>query len=286
MGLYPQPKDWLCGPFSLKHALVTLGRLANEEEIARIAKSHWWSGTDEIRLARAARAYDADLAFHRTLDSEAARKSLTRQLRRRVPVILCVDEWEHWITAVRFESSRFVIIDSDLDPVLDALTWPQLERRWRYDDVDYDEEHPPRLYDCFAVEPRFRTPVKADFRLSRIRFLRRPENRKLALHWNEYLEDLLAICHPPSARIVEPLSMGEFLRRNQDLIISRVLFWHGDVERELVVRLLKNLRFVAETYGLVIPAASRRRAVADLAVLAAMVAVKVRGIGEIYGFGE
>ena len=33
MGLYEQPNDYTCGPFALKHALVTLGRLADEDSI-------------------------------------------------------------------------------------------------------------------------------------------------------------------------------------------------------------------------------------------------------------
>ena len=56
--------------------------------------------------------------------------------------------------------------------------------------------------------------MKADFSVERVKFLRRPENRRLARHWNEYLEDLLEICRPPTHRIAEPLSMGEFLRRH------------------------------------------------------------------------
>ena len=96
-----------------------------------------------------------------------------------------------------------------------------------------------------AVVPRFRSTVKADFSVERVKFLRRPENKHLALHWNEYLEDLLAICRPPSARVISPLSMGEFLRRHQELVVSRVVFWHGAVGREEVLRVLSYLRFVS-----------------------------------------
>jgi hypothetical protein len=283
VGLYPQPKDWMCGPFALKHALITLGRLVEEDNIARIARTHWWSGTDEIRLARAARAFDCDLAYERTRDPDRARSLLIHHLRRKVPVLLCVDDWGHWITAVRYESHQFVVIDSDEDPVLHASTWSKLKSRWRYLDWDYDEENPPELYDLFAVEPGFKVQVKADFSLARLRFLRRAENYRLSLHWDEYLEDLLEICRPPSVRLVEKLSMGEFLRRNQDLIIARVLFWHGEIERDVVVRLLRNFRFVAETYGLVIPAASTRRALADVAILITMCVISMHGIGELYG---
>ena len=42
MGFYPQPNDYVCGPFALKHALVTLGRLVDDDKIAPLAKTHGW----------------------------------------------------------------------------------------------------------------------------------------------------------------------------------------------------------------------------------------------------
>lgn len=285
LGLYPQPNDWTCGLFALKHALVTLGRSADEESIGEVARPHWWSGTDEIRLARAARAFDCDLDLVRTCDPARAKRDLVATLRKRIPVVLCVDQWEHWITAVRYESSRFVIIDSNLDPVLDSVTWNQMRRRWRYLDYEYDDDEPPEVYDYYAIKPRGRSKVQASFSLARVRALRRQENRRLAEHWNEYLEDLLEICRPRSTRHSAPLSMGEFLRRNQELIVSRVLYWHGEISRTLLNRLLRDLRFVAETYGLVIPASAQRQAVADVAVLTALAAASIGGMGAIYGMG-
>src|SRR6188768_4154108 len=92
-GFYPQPNDWTCGPFALKHALAALGKLVDARVIKSIAKSHWWSGTNEFQLARAARMFDADLKLERRRDPEAARKVLIRYLRDQVPVLLCVDEW-------------------------------------------------------------------------------------------------------------------------------------------------------------------------------------------------
>jgi hypothetical protein len=284
-GFYPQPNEWTCGPFALKHALVALGRTVHASEIAQTARTHWWSGTNEIRLARAARSFDCDLVLERSRHAEEARKRLIKLLRDdQVPVLLCVDEWTHWITVVGVEGNRFLVIDSEQDPVLTIHTWAQLRARWHYDDVDFDREKPPVLYDLHAIQPRFRAPVKADFSIDRIKFLRRPENRSLALYWNEYLEDLLEICKP-AGRITNPISMAEFLRRHQELIVSRVVYWHGDIDRDGIVKILRNLRFVSEAYGLVIPAASTRRAAADLAILVTMWTVAVRGIDEMYGMG-
>lgn len=280
-GFYPQPNEWTCGPFALKHAMVTLGRSVEAGAIAQTARTHWWSGTDEIRLARAARTFDCDLMLERSSDAEDARKRLQKHLREQVPVLLCVDGWAHWITVVGVEGRRFLVIDSAKDPVLQIYTWPQLRARWVYNEPDV----PQPLYDLHAIVPRYKNTVKAkaDFSIERIKFLRRPENRSLALYWNEYLEDLLEICRPPSGRMIAPLSMGEFLRRHQEMIVSRVAFWHGDIDRDAIVKVLRNFRFVAETYGLVIPAASTRRAAADLAVLVTMWVVAVRGIDQMYG---
>ena len=282
-GFYPQPNEWTCGPFALKHALLALGRMVDVNQIAATARSHWWSGTNEIQLARAAREFECDLVLERRSDEEAARKLLTKHLREMTPVLLCVEEWTHWITVVRAEDRRFVVVDSNDDPLLSLRTWPQLRNWWRYHDVDYVKDNPPVLYDLMAVTPRFRTTVKADFSVERVKFLRRPENRRLARHWNEYLEDLLEICKPPNVRITEPLSMGEFLRRHAEILMTRVVYWHGDVNRDEVARVLRDLRFVSETYGLVIPASMSRRALADLSILISLWACADRGVDPMFG---
>lgn len=282
VGLYPQPDKWSCGPFALKHALVTLGRLVHEREIAKMAHPHWWSGTDEIRLATAAHAFDCDLPVIRRRQAEPARKALIGYLQRKIPVLLCVDDWGHWITVVHHERGRFVIIDSLSDPVLAVLTWSQLRKRWQYLDWEKSEDDPPSFFDLLPVKPRYRMPVVARFSIRRAQFLRRPENHSLALCWDRYLEDLLEICRPPSSRRADAISMAEFLRRHQPMLIERVRYWHGDIEPGAVERLLRYYRFVAETYGLVIPSADHRRVLVELAMLVAFWAASNHGIGPMY----
>lgn len=279
MGLYRQPNDYSCGPFALKHALVTLGKLADEEAISAVAHPHWWAGTDEVKLARAARHFGCDLPLVRRTSEDRAFGVLDRYIERKLPVILCVDDWGHWITVVRQEQNRYVVLDSKDAPVMQVLSRGQLKKRWNY----REENENPDLFDLHPVMPRFRVSVKAQFSVERAQYLRRPSNADLAKHWDAYLEDLLEICHPRSGRTAGALSMGEFLRRHQELLVSRLLYWHGDIEKEAAVRLLRNFRFVAETYALVIPLSSTRRALADLAMLLAMWAASGRGIGEMYG---
>jgi hypothetical protein len=285
VGLYRQPNDWTCGPFALKHALVALGRLADEDTISSVANPHWWAGTDEVKLARAARHFDCDLPFIRRTDAARARSTLIRYVDQSLPVLLCVDDWGHWITVVHHQEQRFVILDSRREPVLKVLTWPQLRSRWEYWEEDYEEEGEwTTLFDLHVVKPRFRVGVKANFSVERAQHLRRPENAHLALCWDEYLGDLMEICRPRSAGHANALSMAEFLRRHQDLLVSRVRFWHGDVSRDEVRRVLRDFRFVAETYALIIPAAATRRAIVDIAILLALWAAATRGIDSMYGW--
>ena len=89
-GFYPQPNEWTCGPFALKHALLALGRMVDVTQISPTARTHWWSGTDEIQLARAAREFECDLVLERRSDAEQARKLLVKYLREQTPVLLCV----------------------------------------------------------------------------------------------------------------------------------------------------------------------------------------------------
>ncbi len=278
MGFYKQPNDWTCGPFALKHALVTMGRLTHEKDIEKVAHPHWWSGTDEVKLAKAARHFGYDLSLVRRRQQDLARVSLQQYLTRKVPVLLCVDGWSHWITAVAMQNDRFVYLDSKEEPVLKYCAWPQLRNRWKYQEVDQDTYY----YDLHPVRPLQPVPANANFSVDRAKYLRRPENRDLAKYWDAYLEDLMEICTKQSKRFAQTMSMGEFLRRNQELLLSRVCYWHGHIQREQIERILRNFRFVAETYGLVIPQTAAKRALVDITVLLAFWAASVCGIGAMY----
>jgi hypothetical protein len=282
-GFYPQPNEWTCGPYALKHALLALGRIVDVGRIAETARTRWWSGTSEIQLTRAARAFDCDLVHESCEDEKAAQKMLLAQLRDRTPVLLCVEEWSHWITVLRAEAGRFVVVDSTDDLLFSVRTWGQLRPWWRYRDGVTESGRRRVLYDLLAVTPRVRTRVRADLSVRRVQHLRRAENRALAHHWDEYLADLLEICRPASARIPRALSMAELLRRHRELLLGRIVYWHGEVRQDDVQRVLRDLRFVSETYGLVVPASMERRAVTDLAILVSLWASAARGVDPMYG---
>ena len=284
MGLYPQPNKWQCGPFALKYALIMLGRFVDEKEISRIAGTHWWNGTDEIKLARAARAYDCEMKMIRRKTSFRAKRELLRILKEGCPALLCVDAWNHWITVVAAERGKFITIDSRQAPVVCIDTWTTLKKRWVYSERDPDDPTQRlKLYDLHPVIPHFRVRTKASFSLKRAHYLRRPENKAFAGCWDEYFTDLMHICTPRSPRTEKVFSMGELLRRHGGMIREQISFWHGAVSRDRVEKIMRNMQFVAGTYDLVVRVKDEKRAITAITANLALWAASTYGIDEVYG---
>lgn len=284
MGLDTQPNKWQCGPFALKHALIMLGTFVHEREITKIAGSTANDGTDEKMIDRAARKYDCKVNVVRKTNPLHAKRGLLLTLKRGRPALLCVDNWGHWITVVGAEKGRFIYLDSNKAPVVCVATWRQLKKRWRYE--EFDEADPTKklaLYDLHPVIPKYRVRTKARFSLERARYLRRPENRTFATQWDAYFDDLMQICAPrtPLSRQVFP--MGELLRRHGEMIKSQVAYWHGAVKREEVGKILRNMKFIADTYDLVVRKADEKHAIAALTANLALWAASKYGVDDVYG---
>ena len=41
-GFYPQPNEWTCGPFALKHALLALGRMVEQHPADSVQVGRRW----------------------------------------------------------------------------------------------------------------------------------------------------------------------------------------------------------------------------------------------------
>ena len=77
--------------------------------------------------------------------------------------------------------------------------------------------------------------------------------------------------------------MGEFLRRHQELLVARVIYWHGAGERAGGRARAAQLPLRRRDLRPGDPANLTRRALADLSILLAMWAASDHGVGEMYG---
>jgi hypothetical protein len=216
-------------------------------------------------------------------DPEQARRELIHYLRRGVPSLLCVREWEHWITVVKEENGRFIALDSADKAVLRILTWPQLKKTWVYHEPDdLDKNFVRTIYDYHPIVPKRRVNTKARFSVAVARFLRRLDNRFLSQHWDQYVEDLLIFCKPRTALSRKVISLGEFFRRHEEMIVEQVSYWHGEVNPRHARKLLKQFHFVADTYGLVIHEEDEKRTIAGMTTLLTLWAAGKYGVKPLY----
>jgi len=278
MSFYPQPYKYQCGPFALKYALVMLGQFQNENEIGKKAGSNWWYGTDEIGLAKAAKAYNCKMKYFRREVPGEALKVLNNHLKDGYPCILSVDNWEHWFTVINYQQNKYIVVDSALDKVIVIYSPTQLLKRWKY----YDEESIETSYDGYAVIPKVKVSTKAHFSLEKARYVMRERNKNLAEKWDTYFNDLIVICRPQFPNSYKTISFNEFLRRYENILVKEIANWHGTPTYQELSKILNNLKFVAEVYDLVIYIDDQKKAIVDLSALLMMYACGKYGMDPIY----
>jgi hypothetical protein len=244
MGIYPQPNAWQCGPFALKHALLTLGIVEHERKLTRLSGANEY-GADETELARAAQHCGCDLLTVRCRVPGQAREELLRWLARQVPVLLCIEQWNHWVTVAGFDEGAFVLLDSRELGVFRLVPWETLEAVW-----GYRTRRGTALYDLHPVVPARGARAWARFSRARAEYLRRSRNRDLAHGWAAYLAPLLDIApvRLPQAELTVPLI--EVLSREQDALLATAQGAEGGGPPDRARRRMGHVRFVADTYAL------------------------------------
>jgi hypothetical protein len=258
MAIYPQPNDWECGPYALKYALIVLGISGDEREIARIAGTDE-HGTDEAELARAAKRYGCELQLVRRRDPEESRSELEGCLRERIPVLLCVHGWDHWVTVAGADGGEFIILDGRDPSVLSVMPWQRLREILLYREGAPGGGH-RAVYDLHPLVPRVRTPIRARLSVASVRHLRAEGNRALARTWDRYLEDLVAVCTVPTLQHAFSVALSDMLWRSEEDVLHRAHRLAGTIEVPALRRILENLCFVAATYELRVPVGQEQRA--------------------------
>ena len=110
----------------------------------------------------------------------------------------------------------------------------------------------------------------------------RERNKELAQKWDTYFNDLINICRPRTPNSRKTISFNEFLRRHETLLVQQVADWHGTPTYQELKRILKNMRFVAEVYDLVIYSEDQKKALVELASILMMYACGKYGMDPIY----
>ena len=128
-----QARKFTCGPASISNAFSVFGVEIEEDTIAEVAQTSASGGTSDRGMKKAIQHFNfvAEPVQHRVAD--LALEDLKRRLSGGVPVILCVDQWSHWVTAIGRLGDTYIIVDPASKTLVLFLTTEQLLRRWRHD---------------------------------------------------------------------------------------------------------------------------------------------------------
>ena len=264
MAIYGQPNSWTCGPFALKHALLALGVFAREEDLSRLAGSTEERGTDEGGLRRAAGAYRAKLVVIRKTEPTDARGELEAWLARHVPVLLCVDQWEHWMTVVAADREHLVVFDSKYDAPLRAEPWELLMPRLACRRPYLRGLWTRTVYDLHPIVPRARTGFRLSLDAGRTRHLLSESNATLACHWDDYARALLPLSLAPGDQFEMGFDLARYIEQHRNQIL--------DLTPPQAAPVVDGLAFVAGMYRAILRPEVEPYAVRQLAGIATQLA--------------
>ncbi len=151
-----QEEDYSCGPAALRAVLYVYHKQVSESAVRKWAGTTP-KGTDEVGLRRAMAHYGFRAKEFQTSSVREATDWLKKSLRKGVPLILCVDGWDHWIAVVGTLGNKLIIFDpeppeSRKRPKYSGLKFclaSELAERW----ASLDDEDDTIYYYGMAVVP-------------------------------------------------------------------------------------------------------------------------------------
>ncbi len=131
-----QVKPGWCGAAAIQNALQIHGRRVGQERIAELAGTSVEEGTDEHGIIAALDALGfAPTEF--TTDNLTSARRWVRSFASIAPLILCVDQLEHWVCVAGGCGERLYVFDSSRDPWNKrengawSISVASLLKRWR-----------------------------------------------------------------------------------------------------------------------------------------------------------
>jgi len=265
MSLIKQPDAYSCGPACVANALYLLGNAVIPlERIKRVCGTRWWNGTDESGLRRGLRrvGYDGiEQTWMHKSDATAALSWLRDQHAQGRPVILCVDNFDHWVLAGGSMERKFFILDpyeGHRGAAASHYSNAALARRWWCKDKDEG------CYYAVAVKPN----TKATRRLAqRAMPLTSPD---VLNRLRDSSNDLL----PVSNSLIDVFGsvrhgkkLADLLQETSPYLTSRIDYWWANIDRERIRRELRNFVAFARGRQLRYVPSKREQAITDLTVL-------------------
>lgn len=132
-----QDTSFSCGPSSLVNAIRVFGKRVSERRIRTLASCSEDEGTDEAGLISAARSLKFTASTHWSSDQTAAWSFIRANVMDGRPCLICIDQWQHWVTVVGIVGDHVLVIDpantkkNKAENGVYSLSRRELLKRWR-----------------------------------------------------------------------------------------------------------------------------------------------------------
>ncbi len=132
-----QQRPYSCGVASIQNALECLGIKRTQGQIRKVCHCDPVDGTHETEVIRGLLACGAKVDEWADPGKLTSMRWLQTHLLDRGPIILCVDRWEHWVTAIgTLNQTTFLVFDPARGTGLRVYDWDGLATRWRLGKAD------------------------------------------------------------------------------------------------------------------------------------------------------
>lgn len=126
-----QAKNYWCGIASIANALEVLGIKRSQREIARLCDVNPEAGCNEIEMKRALLANGIGIDEWQYRSESSSEDWLWDHINNRGPVILCVDDDDHWVAVIGGCNWSWLVFDPSRNQGVEVHDWSSLAQRWR-----------------------------------------------------------------------------------------------------------------------------------------------------------
>lgn len=132
-----QQRSYSCGIASIANALKCIGIKRTQGQIRKVCHCDPADGTNEYEVMRGLLACGATVDEWVAPGQGNSMHWLKDHLWARGPVILCLDSWSHWATAIGIlDQTTFLVFDPARGVGLRIYDWDGMATRWRLGKAD------------------------------------------------------------------------------------------------------------------------------------------------------
>jgi hypothetical protein len=257
-----------CGQYALLNSLLLLGipiSVNDAHHITRVSRlKALWEGTKPEKIIRGIKKYGCRAEPFSSNDEKKLKVKVDSYLESGIPLIVCVEDYEHYAVLSSKINNKYYWIDSADEDIIGHSSWSEIT-----DWLESSEED--ECYYFIAVIPPKNNNVLKD--IDKLLKISR-KNEDLFNNYGYLLRDLLDIMDSQGSS-GKQIPVAEFLDRHRDKAINGIEELYYYTDKKELNQILKDYITIATLHNLTIDAEIVIDVSARLTVMLTMYAIGI-----------